>query len=404
MFSTFQQSHSARQVAARLRKAFKKQHARSNGTNVMKFTKDKKGKVFVGLSGGVDSSVAVALLKKRGFDVTGVFIKVWEPDIAHRGVHSSATGIQCTWRDDRRDAMRVAAHLDIPFITMDLGKEYKKEIVDYMVSEYSAGRTPNPDVMCNKYIKFGAFFKHAMEAGADFVATGHYARLMQDGVERKLLMGVDGNKDQSYFLWTLTQKQLRKTLFPIGEYEKSEVRKMAKSFGLPTAEKKDSQGLCFVGKLDMKEFLKEFISEKRGDVLSKENDVIGWHDGVYFYTLGQRHGFTVTKKGTDDTPYYVVGKNVDANTITVSHKETSESTGVKTEIFLKNTNWISSKFPISNKEYTARVRYRQALQYCKLSIDSDRVKIVFKDPQIANPGQSAVIYDKQVCLGGGIIV
>jgi len=374
----------------------------------MKFTKNKKKKVFVGLSGGVDSSVTVALLKKRGFDVTGVFIKVWEPNIAHRGVHSSATRTQCTWREDRRDAMRVAAHLDIPFITMDLEKEYKKEIVDYMVREYKAGRTPNPDVMCNKYIKFGAFFERAVEAGADFVATGHYARVQRPMTDdrrptTKLLKGMDDNKDQSYFLWTLTQKQLQKALFPIGEYEKSEVRKIAKKLELPTAEKKDSQGLCFVGKLDMKEFLKEFIPEKRGDVLNEKKEIIGWHDGVYFYTFGQRHGFTITTKSVDDTPYYVVDKNINTNTITVSHKEKDGLTNSKTEIFLENINWISKKHPILNKEYTARVRYRQTLQYCKLSFNNNDVVVIFKNPQIANPGQSVVIYDKQVCLGGGII-
>ncbi len=357
---------------------------------------NKKGKVFVGLSGGVDSSVTVALLQKRGFDVTGVFIKVWQPDF-----------LPCTWREDRLDAMRVAAHLDIPFITMDLEKEYKKEIVDYMVREYKTGGTPNPDVMCNKYIKFGAFLEGALKMGADYVATGHYARLEKKDNIIKLLTGVDGNKDQSYFLWMLKQKQLRKALFPIGEYEKSKVRDMARKLGLSTAEKKDSQGLCFVGKLDMKEFLKEFILGKRGDVLDEEGKIVGWHDGIYFYTLGQRHGFTITGKGTHDAPYFVSDKNIDANTITVSHKkESGELAQSRTEINLDNVNWISNELPDVNKTYTARVRYRQTLQLCRIvSVsDSSEIKVVFEIPQIANPGQSLVLYNKDECLGGGVIL
>jgi len=354
----------------------------------------KKKKVFVGLSGGVDSSVAAALLQRQGFDITGVFIKVWQPDF-----------LPCTWKEERLDAMRVAAHLDIPFITMDLEKEYKQEVVDYMVREYKAGRTPNPDVMCNKYVKFGAFFEKAISIGADYVATGHYARLQKDGDISKLLMGIDENKDQSYFLWTLTQQQLQKTLFPIGEYEKPKVRDMAAKFGLPTAEKKDSQGLCFVGKLDMKEFLKEFIPEQNGDVLDEQGEVVGVHDGVYFYTLGQRHGFTITKKNPDDSPYFVVSKNVDANTLTVSHK--SDEGGLphsKTEVSLSDVNWISKVNPDMDKIYSARVRYRQQLQQCSISIHSfGRIRVVFKNPQVINPGQSLVLYNDNECIGGGVI-
>ncbi len=213
-----------------------------------------KKKVFVGLSGGVDSSVSAALLQSQGYDVFGVFIKVWQPDF-----------YECTWKEDRLDAMRVCAKLNIPFYTLDLEKEYKKEVVDYMIEEYKNGRTPNPDVMCNKYIKFGGFFDWAMSQGADFVATGHYARLNK---EHELVAGRDSNKDQSYFLWTLTKEQLSKTLFPVGDIEKTEVRKLAKKFGLPTAEKKDSQGLCFIGKVDMAEFLHHFIETKPGPVLN----------------------------------------------------------------------------------------------------------------------------------------
>jgi tRNA-specific 2-thiouridylase len=356
-----------------------------------------KQKVFVGMSGGVDSSVTAALLKKRGFDVTGVFIKVWQPDF-----------LPCTWKEERLDAMRVAAHLDIPFITMDLEKEYKREIVDYMVREYKAGRTPNPDVMCNKYVKFGAFFDKSISMGADYVATGHYARIApcKGRSFTNLLVGVDENKDQSYFLWTLTQKQLQKTLFPIGEYEKPKVREMAKKFGLSTADKKDSQGLCFVGKLDMKEFLKEFIPEKKGDVLNEQGEVVGVHDGVYFYTLGQRHGFTITKKHPDDMAYFIVSKNVDKNTLTVSHKSNDgQLPHSKIEAVLSGINWISGNSPNMEKTYSARVRYRQPLQQCRISFNSSGgVKVIFENPQIINPGQSLVLYDEEDCLGGGIIV
>ncbi|MFC1802234.1 tRNA 2-thiouridine(34) synthase MnmA, partial [Patescibacteria group bacterium] len=247
--------------------------------------KNKSKKVFVGMSGGVDSSVSAVLLKKQGYNVVGCFIKTWHPDF-----------LPCTWKEDRLDAMRVCAFLEIPFIDIDLEKEYKEEVFQYMVSEYREGRTPNPDVMCNKKIKFGGFFKKAMSLGADFVATGHYARNVLRGGKQNLMKGVDNNKDQTYFLWTLTQEKLEKIIFPIGHLEKKEVRKLAKKFNLPTAEKKESQGLCFVGKIEMKDFLKRFLEEKKGDVLNEKGEVVGWHEGAQYYTIGQRHGFIITKK------------------------------------------------------------------------------------------------------------
>ncbi len=356
----------------------------------------KKAKVFVGLSGGVDSSVAAALLQKEGFDVTGVFIKVWQPPF-----------LPCTWREERRDAMRVAAHLDIPFYTFDLEKEYKKEVVDYMVGEYKEGRVPNPDVMCNKTIKFGAFLDKALAAGADFIAMGHYARIEQTGEEKSgvskhlLLKGVDENKDQSYFLWTLTEEELHRTLFPIGVYEKKEVRLLAKKFGLPTSQKKDSQGLCFIGKVEMKDFLKHYIDEKPGDVIDKKGTVIGRHEGSWFYTIGQRHGFNITKKSTHELPYYVVGKDVQANTITVAHQQIEEGFAKK-EITLKECNW--NEVPQKGKRLRAKTRYRQAPQVCSiLSLGKNGAQVVFALPQNVAPGQSLVLYDGDRCLGGGIV-
>ncbi len=375
-------------------------------------TMGNKKKVFVGLSGGVDSSVSAALLKEQGYDVTGVFIKVWQPDF-----------VKCDWREDRLDAMRVCAKLNIPFRDLDLEEEYKKSVFDYMIREYKEGRTPNPDVMCNKTIKFGGFLRWALENGADYVATGHYARLekreiINDKLKIKnnasnprLLAGVDENKDQSYFLWMLTQEQLRHIMFPVGDLEKPEVRKIAKKFDLLTAEKKDSQGLCFVGMVEMRDFLKKFIPEKRGNVLDEDGKIIGYHDGAYYYTLGQRHGFVITEKSPDDRPRFVVKKDIKNNTITVSEK-TNDDIDVrrmsdKKEISLEKVNWISGNEPDFDKIYEARIRYRQPLQKCKISksVTDDSYIIIFDEFQKSvSSGQSVVIYDGDECLGGGIIV
>lgn len=342
-----------------------------------------KGKrVYIGMSGGVDSSVSACLLQKAGYDVIGVFIKVWQPD-----------WITCTWKEDRLDAMRVAARLDIPFVTLDLEKEYKQDVVDYMINEYKAGRTPNPDVMCNRSVKFGGFYNWAMKQGADFVATGHYAR-SENG---KLIAGNDKNKDQSYFLWTLTKDQIAKTLFPVGNIEKPEVRKLAKKFNLPNAEKKDSQGLCFIGKIDIKEFLSHYIESKKGNVLDENGNVIGEHDGAFYFTIGERHGYTITKKTPNDKPYYVISKDIDRNTITVANEMVN---GVK-RVTLSDANWNQGNVPIG-KMLKARARYRAELQDMKF-IDSNTVE--FTDTQTTiSPGQSLVVYDGDVCLGGGVIV
>ncbi len=357
--------------------------------------KKKSKKVFVGLSGGVDSSVSAALLQEAGYDVTGVFIKVWQ-----------APFLPCNWKEERLDAMRVCAKLGIPFLTFDFEKEYKKEVVDYMIAEYKAGRTPNPDVCCNQHVKFRAFFDTARKMGADFVATGHYAQVSKnkDGT-CNMKAGDDANKDQSYFLWTLTQKELSHTLFPVGNIEKPEVRKLAEKFGLHTASKKDSQGLCFIGKVDLREFLGHFVQEKPGTVLDEKGNAVGVHSGAFFYTLGQRHGFTITDKSPTDAPYFVIKKDVKKNLVVVSQKNPENNFLADTiTVDIKNTNWIS-EIPKAAKSYAARVRYRQPLVTCSIKITGKKTAtIMFKTPiQAATPGQSLVVYEKGVCMGGGVI-
>jgi tRNA-specific 2-thiouridylase len=348
--------------------------------------------VYVGLSGGVDSSVSALLLKQAGYEVVGVFIKVWQPD-----------WITCTWKEDRLDAMRVCARLDIPFMDLDLEKEYKREVVDYMIREYRVGRTPNPDVMCNKYVKFGAFYDWARKQGADFVATGHYAQIKNQGNYIYLAKAVDTEKDQTYFLYNIKKGQLLHTLFPIGHLKKPSVRKLAKKFGLITATKKDSQGLCFIGKIDMREFLSHYIPEKKGKVFDVGGDVIGTHEGAFYYTIGQRHGFLITKKGTNDKPLYVVKKELDKNVITVGEEllvSDANSTSLKANL----VNWCGTT-PKVGAHVFARIRYRQPLEKCEIvRLSTSSLELHFERPQKAiTSGQAVVLYDKERCLGGGII-
>lgn len=344
---------------------------------------NKRPLVFVGVSGGVDSSVSLALLKEEGFDVVGCFIKTWQPDF-----------VECTWKEERRDAMRVCASLDVPFLTIDAEQEYKEAVAMYMINEYKAGRTPNPDVMCNKEVKFGVFMERAIEMGADYIATGHYAR-SEGG---KLFRGLDKDKDQSYFLWTLTSEQLNKIKFPIGNLKKDVVRRLASKYGLFTEKKKDSQGVCFLGPINMKDFLKNYIDVEKGNVLNIKGEVIGEHDGALFYTLGERHGFTITKKSVNDDRLYVVSRDLENNTITVSSKkENDNSSSITTEI--ENINWISGS-PDDNKVYRARIRHQGSLKKCKI----DKNKIIWlEDQEKCAPGQSVVVYDADECLGGGIV-
>ena len=339
------------------------------------------------MSGGVDSSLSAALLVEQGYDVVGVFIKVWQPDF-----------IECTWKEDRLDAMRVAAELNIPFITLDLEKEYKQGVIDYMLKEYESGRTPNPDVMCNREVKFGAFWKWAKEQGADFIATGHYART--NG--RELLMSKDKNKDQTYFLWMLSDQDLPHVLFPVGDMTKDIVRKEARTRGLYTSEKKDSQGLCFVGDVDLKTLLKEYISEKKGVVRDESGNVIGTHHGVMFYTIGERRGFTITERSIDDKPYYVINKNSSSNELTVSH--TPPKKKLHEDILLEGVNWIHGE-PRDGFTYEARGRYRAPLAKISLAKKNDAWHASLLEGElVSTPGQSFVVYDKEKCLGGGLIV
>jgi len=361
--------------------------------------KKKKPVVFVGLSGGVDSSVSAALLKEQGYVVVGVFIRTWAPDF-----------IKCPWRAERRDAMRVSAHLDIPFLECDLQKEYKEGVADYMINEYRKGRTPNPDVACNREIKFGAFWQWAKAQGAQFIATGHYARNVKHeahNAERYELHAARyADKDQSYFLWTLRQDDLAHVLFPVGNLKKTEVRKLAKKFDLPTAEKKDSQGICMLGPLDVREFLSHYIEPKKGNILDEDGKIIGHHTGAVFLTLGERHGFTITQKTAHDAPYYIVAKDIKKNTITVSHLANKQDSAshLKTEIKIEDCNWISGMSE-TDKIYTAQIRYHGEQLPCEVSELKNKTAIVvtFKIPQLVSSGQSIVLYDKDTCLGGGIV-
>lgn len=353
-----------------------------------------KIKVFIGMSGGVDSSVAALLLRDAGYDVTGVFIRGWYPDF-----------LECDWKEDKRDAMRVAADLEIPFLTIDAEDAYKEEVVDYMINEYKRGRTPNPDIMCNRHVKFGVFYNKAREMGVDYIATGHYAQVEESDGDIILRTGVDESKDQSYFLWNVPKEALRHTLFPVGKYKKEEIRKIAKDNGLITADKKDSQGICFLGKVSMKEFLAHYVETKQGDLLDPEGDVIGHHPGALLFTLGERHGFTVTKKGTDDRPRFVVAKDIEQNTVIVSEKENElYKNYLRSNTIIEEANWLTRE-PQDGETLFARYRHRQPLIPVVVRSSEAGWKVEFGDPQESlSSGQSLVIYDKDVCLGGGVVL
>ncbi len=387
-------------------------------------------RVVVGLSGGVDSSVAAYLLQQEGYEVIGMFMKNWHDD-------SVTISNECPWLDDSNDAMIVAQHLGIPFQAIDLSAEYRTRIVDYMFAEYQKGRTPNPDVLCNREIKFDIFLNAALKLGADFVATGHYARKGEVEIGGKtvyrLLSGLDRNKDQSYFLCQLTQQQLARTLFPVGELLKSEVRAIAKKIGLVTADKKDSQGLCFVGKVHLPDFLQQRLEARKGIVIEvpataeafangfADDDLvalsspyklepsigreIGEHNGAHYYTVGQRRGLNL---GGHEKPQFVIGTDTEQNIIYTGMGE--DHPGLyRRGLFIPadDVHWVRSDVRLEtgeSREYRARIRYRQPLETCTLFQKSEGLYIIFKKAQKSiTPGQFAAWYDGDELIGSGAI-
>lgn len=337
-------------------------------------------RVYVGMSGGVDSSVTAALLVEQGYEVTGIYMKNWSQDLP---------GMKCPWAEDLADAKRVAVQLGIDFKVFDFEQEYRQKVVDYMIDEYKQGRTPNPDIMCNQEIKFKLFLETALEDGAEMIATGHYART-ENG---RLLRAKDESKDQTYFLYRVTSDALSKTLFPLGNYLKSEVRQMAKDRNLWTATKRESMGVCFVGNVGMREFLSQFVTTHPGDIIDKQTGaVVGTHDGAIFYTLGQRHGLDIG----GGLPYYVTGKDMDKNEVYVS-RNLQDSELVRSEVELQELHWISAE---PSGEILARIRHRGKLLPATLA----GTTLTLTEPERAiTAGQSVVFYQDEVCLGGGIV-
>ncbi|WP_373925494.1 tRNA 2-thiouridine(34) synthase MnmA [Bacillus sp. D386] len=349
-------------------------------------------RVVVGMSGGVDSSVAAYLLKEQGYDVVGIFMKNWD-DTDENGV--------CTATEDYEDVIRVCNHIGIPYYAVNFEKQYWDKVFSYFLEEYKAGRTPNPDVMCNKEIKFKAFLEHAMDLGADYLATGHYARVAYQDGEYKMLRGLDNNKDQTYFLNQLTQEQLSKVMFPIGEYDKPKIREIALEAGLPTATKKDSTGICFIGERNFKEFLGQYLPAKPGEMRTMSGELKGKHDGLMYYTLGQRHGLGI---GGSGEPWFAVGKDLENNVLLVEQGFHHDSL-YSDSIIADKMNWISERKPGDTFECTAKFRYRQADNKVTVKVlDDNQAEVIFAEPiRAVTPGQAAVFYDGEVCLGGGTI-
>lgn len=352
----------------------------------------KDTRVVIGMSGGVDSSVAALLLKEQGYDVIGIFMKNWD-DTDDAGV--------CTATEDYNDVIRVCNQIGIPYYSVNFEKQYWDKVFTYFLDEYKAGRTPNPDVMCNKEIKFKAFFEHAMNLGADYLATGHYARVeFRDG-EYKMLRGMDENKDQTYFLNQLGQKQLEKVMFPIGNIEKSKVRELAKEAGLATATKKDSTGICFIGERNFKGFLSNYLPAQPGNMETFDGKVVGKHDGLMYYTIGQRHGLGIGGAGE---PWFAIGKDLKRNVLYVGQSFHNEKL-YSDSIIGVQINWVSNEKKQQTFECTAKFRYRQPDNKVTVEIMEDnKAKVIFHEPiRAVTPGQAVVFYNGDECLGGGTI-
>jgi tRNA-specific 2-thiouridylase len=368
----------------------------STSANHLTLKNPEDTRVIVGMSGGVDSSVTALLLLEQGYQVEGLFMKNWEED---------DDAEYCAATEDLADAQAVCDKIGINLRTVNFATEYWDHVFEYFLQEYKSGRTPNPDIMCNKEIKFKAFLDFAIDLGADFIATGHYARVGREEGKVQLLKGMDDNKDQSYFLYTLGQEQLKRTLFPVGELEKSKVREYAEKADLATAKKKDSTGICFIGERKFRDFLQKFLPAKPGEIISSEGDIIGKHQGLMYYTLGQRQGLGIGGlKDTSDDPWFVVDKDLDNNQL-IAGQGHNHPLLLNKQLVASQLDWVAGHAPTDSFQAKAKIRYRQIEQNCTVSrLDNEQWIVCFEDLQRAiAPGQSVVFYQGDVCLGGGII-
>ncbi|WP_440210522.1 tRNA 2-thiouridine(34) synthase MnmA [Actinobacillus pleuropneumoniae] len=356
-----------------------------------------KKKVIIGMSGGVDSSVSAFILQQQGYQVEGLFMKNWEED---------DDTDYCTAAADLADAQAVADKLGMKLHKINFAAEYWDNVFEHFLNEYKAGRTPNPDILCNKEIKFKAFLEYAAEdLGADYIATGHYVRRSGDNNNAQLLRGLDANKDQSYFLYTLSHKQVGQSLFPVGDIEKPIVRQIAEDLGLATAKKKDSTGICFIGERKFKDFLARYLPAQPGEIRTVGGKVVGRHDGLMYHTLGQRKGLGIGGvKGLSEDPFYVVEKDLINNVLVVAQGH-DNSALLSSGLIATQLHWVDRQPIRENLRCTVKTRYRQTDIACEIQpIDDDTIRVIFDEPQIAvTPGQSAVFYQGEVCLGGGVI-